>query len=331
MHQKTRVRIVAAVLGGSLAGLFAVAHTESRSVGTSPWGRSDELGALNQMTVSSQAQILRKIDGTRIYDLGVEYFNGMPSWSALGDPVYQFWLTHTPRGTAVDDPMKVGASQNELVSYTGDAISMYTHTGTHIDALNHFGLHGEIFNGYKADTHLGDQGWHRAGAETMPPIVARGVLIDVARSKELSVLPASYKITAADLEAALAKQQTRLQPGDVVLIRTGRMTLFDQRDAYLETPPGLSLEGAKWLVEHHQTMVIGGDNLNLEGFPVTEPNDWIPVHTYLLAEKGVPIMEVVDLEALARDRVYEFAFIGASLKLRGASGAPMRPLAFPLR
>ena len=135
------------------------------------------------------------------------------------------------------------------------------------------------------------------------------------------MLPASYKITPSDLEAALTKQRTRLQPGDVVLIRTGRMTLFGQRDAYLETPPGLSLAGAKWLV----------DNLSLEGFPETEGNDWIPVHTYLLAEKGVPIMEVVDLEAIARDHVYEFAFVGASLKLRGASGAPMRPLAFPLR
>jgi kynurenine formamidase len=331
MREKTRNTIVATVVGGSLVGLFAVAHTQPRSVGKSPWGQSDELGALNQMTASTQAQILRKIDGSRVYDLSVDYYNGMPSWSALGDPVYQFWLTHTPRGTSVDDPMKVGPSQNELVSYTGDAISMYTHTGTHIDALNHFGLHGEIYNGYKADTQLGDQGWHRAGAETMPPIVARGVLIDVAGAKGLSVLPASYKITPSDLEAALTKQRTRLQPGDVVLIRTGRMTLFGQRDAYLETPPGLSLAGAKWLVEKHKTMVIGGDNLSLEGFPVTEPNDWIPVHTYLLAEKGVPIMEVVDLEAIARDHVYEFAFVGASLKLRGASGAPMRPLAFPLR
>ena len=80
----------------------------------------------------------------------------MPSWSALGDPVYQFWLTHTPRGTSVDDPMKVGPSQNELVSYTGDAISMYTHTGTHIDALNHFGLHGEIYKPDIAVLPIGD-------------------------------------------------------------------------------------------------------------------------------------------------------------------------------
>jgi kynurenine formamidase len=78
-------------------------------------------------------------------------------------------------------------------------------------------------------------------------------------------------------------------------------------------------------------MLLGSDNLSLETFPVETPENWVPVHTYLEAEQGVAIMEVVDLEALSRDRVYEFAFIGASLKLRGASGAPMRPIAIPVR
>ena len=78
-------------------------------------------------------------------------------------------------------------------------------------------------------------------------------------------------------------------------------------------------------------MVLGGDNLSLEHFPVGRRDNWIPVHTYLLAERGVPIIEVAYLEDLARDRVYEFAFVAASLMWRGASAAPFRPLAFPLR
>ena len=115
------------------------------------------------------------------------------------------------------------------------------------------------------------------------------------------------------------------------MIRTGKMTLFHDTPAYLANPPGLSLAGAKWLVESQRAMVIGADNLSLEGFPVVEKDNWIPVHSYLLAERGVPIMEVVNLEELAKAHVYEFAFVGAGLKLRGASGTPMRPLAFPLR
>ena len=330
MHVRSKLLLAALALP-PLALTASVLADSSQRVGTSPWGSADEIGTLNMMTGTSQAKILRRMDGAKVYDLSVEYFNGMPSWSALGDPVYQYWLTHTPNGTAVDDPMKVGRKQNELVSYTGDAISMYTHTGTHIDTLNHFGLHGKMYNQFEADKHLGDQGWHKGGAEKFPPIIARGVLVDVARAKGVKVLPPSYQITPNDLRHALQRQRTRLQPGDVVFVRTGKMTLFRDRDAYLANPPGLSLAGAKWLVESQRSMVIGGDNLSLEGFPVVEKHNWIPVHSYLLAEKGVPIMEVVNLEELARDQVYEFAFVGASLKLRGASGAPMRPLAFPLR
>src|SRR5207247_372807 len=105
---------------------------------------------------------------------------GMPSWQGAGDPHYQFWMTHTPNGTIVSDPMRAGSEMNGHVSYSGSAISMYTHTGTHIDALNHFGLDGKIWNGFTAKEHLGDRGWTVAGAEKLPPIIARGVLIDMA-------------------------------------------------------------------------------------------------------------------------------------------------------
>jgi kynurenine formamidase len=300
-------------------------------VGASPWGPDDEIGALNRMDEASRAAVLARIAGGRVYDLSVEYFNGMPSWYRLGDPRFQLWLTHTPRGTAVDDPLGVGAGRNELVAYTGDAVSMYTHTGTHIDALNHFGLHGEIWNGFSADRHLGDRGWHKGGVEEMPPIVARGVLIDVAAAKGLDVLPPSYAIGRADLEAALRRQGVELRPGDVVLIRTGRMRLWPDNEAYMADPPGLGLEGARWLAEEQGAMVIGSDNLSLEHFPVETPDNWIPVHTYLLAQRGVPIVEVLQLEELSRDRVYEFAFIAAPLRWRGASAAPFRPIALPLR
>lgn len=302
------------------------------AVGRSPWGPDDELGALNRMTEASRAAVLARIDGGRVYDLAVDYFVGMPSWHLLGDPRYQYWLTHTPRGTAVDDPAGVGHAQNELVGYTGDAVSFYMHMGTHIDALNHFGLNGEVYNGFRADEHLGDRGWKKTGAETIPPIIARGVLIDVAGAKQVDTLPDSYGITVADLEAALRRQQVALQPGDVVLIRGGRMRAWPDDTGYVMDQPGLGLDAAKWLAEEQQVLAIGGDNLSLEHFPVDDGSEtWVPVHTYLLAQAGVPIIEVVNLEELARDGVFEFAFIAASLKFRGASAAPFRPLALPLR
>jgi kynurenine formamidase len=321
---------------GAVAGLALILAASTTlsgqgQAGRSPWGAHDEIGTLNMMTPASRAAVLSRLDGERLYDLSVEYFVGMPSWYLLGDPRYQYWLTHSPRGTAVDDPVKVGAAGNAAVAYTGDAISMYTHTGTHIDALNHFGVFGEVWNGFKADDHLGDRGWRKTGVEKFPPIVGRGVLIDVARLKGTRALPDSYRITREDLRAALAAQRTSLQPGDVVLIRGGRMSAWPDGDGYILNQPGLSLDAARWLAEEHQAMVIGGDNLSLEHFPVDPGTNWIPVHTYLLAERGIPIIEVANLEELSRDRVYEFAFIAASLRLRGASAAPFRPIAIPLR
>ena len=296
----------------------------------SPWGPDDEIGRLNLMTEASRAAVLARIAGGRVYDLGVEYHKKMPSWSLLGDPTYQFWMTHTPAGTVVDDVLDLGRAMHERVSYSGDAVLMYTHTGTHIDTLAHFGLDGRIWNGFHHREALGDLGWKRGGAEAIPPIVARGVLIDVARAKGVDVLPESYRITAADRRAALARQRVRLAEGDAVFVRTGRMQYIDDAERYMANPPGIGLDAARWLVDESGAMLIGSDNLSLEAFPVETDENWIPVHTFLEAERGVAIMEVVDLEALSADAVYEFAFIGASLKLRGATGAPMRPIALPL-
>jgi kynurenine formamidase len=280
------------------------------------------------MSDSSRLKVLSQIKSGKTYDLSVKYFVGMPSFHSLGDPGYQYWLTHTPHGTIVDNPNKLGEAMNRKVSYTGDAISMYTHMGTHIDALNHFGLNGKIWNGFTPEEHLGDKGWKKTGAETIPPIIARGVMIDVKASK--GTLPKNYRITAKDLQEALKKQRTRLESGDVVVIRTGQAGFYQDAVHYLDNYPGISLDAVKWLIEDRGVMLLGADNLSFEAFPPEREDNWVPVHTYLLAEKGVMFIEQMYLEELAEDKVYEFAFIAASLKLKGASGSPMRPLAIPI-
>jgi len=304
---------------------------EGHAAATSPFGPADEIGMLNLATAQASARVLAEADGSRAFDLAVDFFVGMPSFTSGGDPPFQMWMSATPSGGVKDDPLGVGEEQNQVVSRSGDCILMFTHTGTHVDALNHIGLDGRFWNGINEAEHLGARHWRAGGADRHPPIVARGVLIDVAGYKGVKLLPDSYSITPDDLRGALARQGTRLQPGDVVLVRTGRMTAWPDGDAYILNQPGLGLPGAKWLAEEMKAMVIGGDNLSLEHFPVHGDESWVPVHTYLLAERGVPIIEVAFLEELARDRVYEFAFIAGPLKLRGASAAPFRPVALPLR
>lgn len=309
---------------------FNIKAQSDEVVGESPWGEDDEIGTLNMMDDESILSILSKIKSGRIYDLSVEYFVGMPSFHVLGDPSFQYWLTHTPHGTVVDNPNNLGKVMNEKVSYTGDAVSMYTHMGTHIDALNHFGLNGKIWNGYSAEKHLGDKGWKKTGAETIPPVIARGIMIDIPAYKNVDILEKNYRINSDDLKRALKKQNTTLNAGDVVLIRTGQAAHHQDAQKYLNNYPGINLDAVKWLVEEKKVMLIGADNLSLEAFPPEREDNWVPVHTYLLAEKGVMFIEQMYLEELAEEKVYEFAFISASLKIRGASGSPMRPLALPI-
>ncbi|AHM58792.1 cyclase [Flammeovirgaceae bacterium 311] len=313
----------------ALSQQAAIAQTDQ--AGKSPWGPEDEIGTLNMMTPESKLAVLGSINSGQVYDLSVDYFVGMPSFHALGDPGYQYWLTHTPHGTVVDNPNGMGVAMNKKVSYTGDAISMYTHMGTHIDALNHFGLNGKIWNNFSPEQHLGDKGWLKTGAETIPPIIARGVMIDIPAYKGVAELPENYRISANDLKGALRKQKVQLKTGDVVLIRTGQAKHYHNAATYLHQYPGINLEAVKWLVEEQKIMLLGADNLSFEAFPPERNDNWVPVHTYLLAEKGVMFIEQMQLEELAADKVYTFAFIAASLKLKGATGSPMRPLAIPIK
>lgn len=155
------------------------------------------------MTDTSRLAVLSRISSGKVYDLGVEYFVGMPSWQEICDQRIQPFLTHTPRGVTVDDPFGIGPDLNKHVSCSGDAMSLYTHTGTHVDALNHFGLNGKIWNRHESDQHPGDRGWHGAGAETILPIVAQGVPIDVAGAHGVDVLQDCYTIDAEELQAVL--------------------------------------------------------------------------------------------------------------------------------
>lgn len=295
-------------------------------VAKSPYGADDEIGVLNTLTAAHSLAVLQRLASGKVYDLSVDYFVGMPGLADLGmgDPPYHMWMTHTPSGVRVEKLSPAGAPQD--IALYDDAVLMSTHSGTHIDSLNHLGYGDKIFNGYEASQYLGNKGWTKAGADKIPPIITRGILIDVAAEKGMAMLPDSYEITSADLQRALTKQGTTLQQGDVVLIRTGRMTVWPDPKKFVPNEPGITRESAAWLIDQG-AILLGADNMGVEKFPLGKES----VHTYVFAERGVCLLELVWLEDLAKDKVYEFAFIAAPIKLRGATGSPTRPLALPLR
>jgi kynurenine formamidase len=311
-------------------GVIAAFRATEGQVTMSPFGPSDEIGMLNLITPESRAAIINEADATQVFDLAVEYFMGMPGTNRFGDPAYQIFMTHTPAGTVIDDLTHLGTEHNERVSYSGDAILMYTHTGTHIDTLNHIGYHGRIWNGFQAQEHLGSRHWDVAGADRQPPIVARAIVLDIAAMLRVDVVPPSYAITPEDVQSCLKRQKTEMRFGDVVLIHTGRMTQFTDRATYMANDsPGLVRESARFIAEGG-AIAIGSDTICVERRP-SPPEHRAPVHTYLLTEAGVPMIEMVDTTALAQERVYECAFVAAPIRLKGATGAPIRPVAFPLR
>jgi len=311
---------------GFFLWLLAAPEGQGAEVAKSPHGANDEIGVLNTLTAAQSLAVLQRVDSGKVYDLGVDYFVGMPGLADLGmgDPAYHMWMTHTPNGVKVENLTPAGAPPDTALY--DDAILMSTHSGTHMDSLNHLGYGDKIFNGYEASRYVGNKGWTKAGADKIPPIITRGILIDVAAEKGVTVLPESYEITVEDLQRALSKQGTTLQQGDAVLIRTGRMTVWPDAKKFVPNEPGITRQSAAWLIDHG-AILLGADNMGVEKFPMAPEG----VHTYVFAERGVCLLELVWLEDLAKDKVYEFAFIAAPIKLRGATGSPTRPLALPLR
>ena len=309
----------------------AIVNRGGVKVSKSPWGARDEIGRLNWITRAATREILDHLDGRHVFDLNVEYFIGMPSWVAAGDPPYGIWMTHTPQGSVNDDLSGAGSAVHQKYSYCGDSIHLYTHCGTHIDTLNHLGHYGTFWNGWTADKQLGSRIWNKGGPEKYPPVIARGVLLDVAAMKGVDCLPDSYAITPRDLQSAAKRQKVELRKKDVVLVRTGRMTKWPDFHGYLDRTPGISLAAAKWLCEEAGAMCIAGDTIALEVLPSEQSNVFLPVHAYMFSTAGAQIIEVVDMEEIAAEKQYEFAFLGFPLKLRGATGAPMPAYAVPLR
>jgi kynurenine formamidase len=263
----------------------------------------------------------------KVYTLGLPFFEGMPK------PAPMVPFTLTPRmhhGDLKDINPASGAAET---------ITMPIHTSTHIDALCHIGEHqdaqgnpsseGEVrlYDGVgktvSARENISYQGQLHLSASEMVPVVTRGVLLDVAKFKGLEVLPDSYEITVEDVKGTLAKQGTRLSPGMAVLFRTGFFKhLCDRNPAYTDAIAGPGLAAAKYLLAEGMNL-IGADNMTVEALPPMDHR----VHRFLIVHNGVPLVENLFLETLAEEEVYEFLLIFNPLRIFGATGSWVNPIA----
>src|SRR5579871_5245619 len=254
------------------------------------------------VTMSLVALDIQAIQNARIIDLAQPWRVGMPHWPS--HPPFLYGLTKAHGDMIVGDG----------VSSSADSLALGGHVGTHLDALCHFSCDGKMHGGVEAAAVQSvDRGYAKLGVDTVAPIVRRGVLFDLDGIDRL--------ITAADLESA--SHGTKLQSGDVALIRTGWARYWNDPRRMAATPsPGPGIDAARWL-SSHGIFATGSDTLAYEAAPTKD----FPVHVHLLVEKGIHIIEALNMEELAVSGAREFVFVGAPLKISGATGSPMRPFA----
>jgi kynurenine formamidase len=251
--------------------------------------------------------------GARVFDLAQPYFVGMPHHPS--HPPFLF-------GLVKQHGEYVGPIGNSSAS---DALALGTHVGTHIDALCHFSCGGKLYGGDEAaaaQSYTG--GLLRHSVDGVAPILRRGVLLDIAGLEKTDALREDFEITAAHLDRAVEAAGVAVVPGDVVLLRTGWARYFTDSARFINQVrgPGPALGGAKWL-SARKVFAAGSDTVAFEKLPDAA----MPVHVHLLVESGIHIVECLNLEALAAARVFSFAFVAAPLKIQGATGSPIRPLA----
>ena len=286
----------------------------------SEWGAEDQRGAANRLTPDKVLEARDLITEGNVYQLGRIYEHGMP---LVGKRHFSLTIPGLPTG----EP----EGSNEFVFNDEQFSGEIGQIGTQFDGLGHIGCRVDgddrFYNGFRLSEFGDSYGLKKIGVENVGAFFTRGVLLDVAGLKNTERLPVTYEITASDLQACLNKAKLEIRPGDVVLIHTGHGKLWmEDNDLYGATEPGIGLEAAKFLTDRKISM-IGADTFGIEVIPNPNEDLLVPVRQWTITRHGVYHIENLDLEQLATDEVYEFAFSFAPLRLRGATGSPGNPIA----
>ncbi|MDJ0786692.1 MAG: cyclase family protein [Myxococcota bacterium] len=290
------------------------------------WGADDQAGSTNWYAKPEViARALSMVKQNKVMKLGQEYAADMP---LFGDRSFALRIPGLPTGTAG----KAVWNDEFLATEVGQV-------GTQFDGLGHVGVQvgapGDsdqtiFYNGFTANEMRGPTGLAVLGTEQLLPIVARGVLIDVAAARGVESMEAGEEITLADVRAALLRQgmaDFELMPGDAVLFRTGWEKYWAvDNEKYNAGCPGIGMEVARWLAEG-KIGVTGSDTWPNEVIPSTDEGCVFCVHTFLQPRHGIVNQENLTLAALAEAGVYQFAYLFTPAPIRGATGSMGSPIA----
>jgi kynurenine formamidase len=291
----------------------------------SPYGAGDQIGMLNEITPAKRVRAARLVQRGIVYDLGRILEAQAPAFPGRSFQQRLLTTAHSLNRRR-PDAGEAGWGQNN-VNWIIETVTATSQMGTHLDALNHLQIGERSYNGHALADIVEEWGTNKLGVETVPQIVTRGVLLDIAATRGVAVLERGAVIGVAEIQAALDRAGLSVERGDAVLFHTGwGQWWMTDNDRYLSGEPGPGMEAAGWLVEHG-VAVSGCDTWSFGPVPAEDAAQPFVVPQTLNVRHGLFIVENVHTAELVRDGVHEFLFTLTHARVRGATGAWVSPIA----
>lgn len=310
-------RLLGAVAASALLATTLTVAAQP-AVPPSKWGPKDEIGAANYLTPAMALQAARLVKTGKTYSLGITVGSSTPAYPPRTCTLY------------VVQPGQAGSSKGlgpTATTYNDDILNCWVGIGTQLDGLGHIGVGDTYFNGFKWGEIGQMTGLTKLGVEKIPPIVTRGVLLDMAAYYGVEVVPEGTAFNQKEIEEAAKRQGVTIQQGDVVLFHTGWLSLITKDPKrYASVEPGLGRGGARYLVSKG-IVAVGADTWGLEVIPFEKDAGVFEVHQILLPLSGTYILENINTAELAKDKAYEFLFVLGQPKYQGAVQAMINPIA----
>lgn len=306
-----RSLLIATLLTGSATALAADKWWPSK------YGADDTLGAFNQLGPELTLKAAKLIKTGKTYRLGIETSRDTPAF-----PPRTFQIT-----VLYPNQYSGDAYGTNKFNFYDDIIAGWMGVGSQIDGLGHAATDGVFYNGFLGKDFAKADGLTRMGIEDLPPIVARGVLLDMAACAGKDMLPEGYAYTRELIMACEKQQGVTIEPGDVVLFNANWLNMLDKDpDKFGSSEPGVGISGAEYLVEK-DVIAVGADSFGVEVIPFENPDVKYRVHQLLINYAGIYILENMETRELARDKAYEFMFVLGPARMTGAVQMIINPIA----
>lgn len=309
------VLIAALSAGLSLTALPAFAKEDCKP---SKWGADDEIGSANLVSPERTKAALALVKQGKSHPLGIVIDSTTPAFP--------------PRSLSLQVVQPNQQGGKRLFGYDGsyndDLMQLWVGIGPQIDGLGHLGEKGMYYNCNDEKDFAGITGLSKMGTHAIPPLVGRGVLINMAKHYGKDVLDAGQYFNEADIQAAAKAQGVEIREGDVVLFHTGWTDNMLKQDpkAWVSGEPGLGESGAQWLADKN-VMAVGADTWGLEPVPPEKEGRPFYGHVILLKNHGIYILETMNTGPLAKEGVTEFMFVLGQARVRGAVQMIINPVA----